>query len=95
MKRITTTIKREFLAEIVAGSKTTEYRDVKPYWRKRLSGVTCPFELRLINGMRERAPEVTVLIDRIRESSATRQYHLHIGKVLRTSHWDKRRQVPK
>jgi hypothetical protein len=35
-KRITTTIKREWLAEIVAGTKKIEYREIKPYWTNRL-----------------------------------------------------------
>jgi hypothetical protein len=95
MDRITTTIKRAYLAEIAAGKKNTEYRDIKPYWRKKLSAVSLPFELRLINGMQKRAPEVTVLIDRIRSNRGTRQYELHIAKVLRLLHWDKRRRVPK
>jgi hypothetical protein len=30
--RITTTIEREWLAEIIAGTKKIEYREIKPYW---------------------------------------------------------------
>jgi len=95
MDRITTTIEREWLADIIAGVKKTEYRQMKPYWRKKFEAVSMPFELRLINGMQKHAPEVTVLIDRIRANSATREYELHIGKVLRYANWDKRRRVPK
>lgn len=54
--RITTTIKRAWLAEIIAGTKKIEYREVKPYWTKRLKSVTAPFELRLINGMNPPVP---------------------------------------
>ena len=98
MKRITTTIKRVFLAEIVAGSQTTEYREIKPYWTKRLEKVAPPpFEMRLISGMRKLTPnpEVIVLIDRVTVSRANRQYHLHIAKVLRYLNWDKRQRKPK
>jgi hypothetical protein len=49
--RITTTIEREWLAEIIAGTKKIEYRKVKPYWTKRFAKVSVPFELRLLNGM--------------------------------------------
>jgi hypothetical protein len=49
--RITTTIKRKWLAEIIEGTKRVEYREIKPYWTKRLKGITSPFKLRLINGM--------------------------------------------
>jgi hypothetical protein len=95
MDRITTTIEREWLADIVAGVKKTEYRQRKPYWRKKLEAVSVPFELRLINGMQRHAPEVTVLVDRIRANARTRQYELHIAKVLRYLNWDKRRRLPK
>ena len=48
MKRITTTIKRFWLDKILDGTKKIEYRKVKPYWSKRLEGITMPFELRQI-----------------------------------------------
>lgn len=63
--RLTTTIKREFLAAIVAGTKRIEYREIKPYWTQRFEAWRLPFELRLRNGYAERVPEVTVLIHRI------------------------------
>ena len=95
MADITTTIEREWLADIISGIKTVEYRDIKPYWRRRLARVTLPFELRLINGMQRSAPEVTVLVDRIRTDSARRRYELHIGRVIAFANWDKRRRLPK
>lgn len=63
--RITTTIEREWLAQIIAGTKKIEYREIKPYWTKRFAKVSLPFELRLLNGMNPPVPEVTVLIHRI------------------------------
>ena len=39
MDTITTTIKREWLREIVAGRKRVEYREIKPYWERRFSQV--------------------------------------------------------
>lgn len=63
--RITTTIEREWLAQIVAGTKKIEYRQIKPYWTKRFAKVSVPFELRLLNGMNPLVPEVTVLIQKI------------------------------
>ncbi len=82
MKRITTTIKRRWLDEIVAGTKKIEERERKPYWRYRLSGLETPFELRLINGMSKKAPEATLLITDVTMSPT--DYLLHIGKVLST-----------
>jgi hypothetical protein len=95
MDRLTTTIEREWLADIVAGVKKTEYREMKPYWTKRLEAVSRPFELRLINGMQKNAPEVTILVDMVRANRRTRRYELHIAKVLTHLHWAKRRRVPR
>lgn len=93
--RITTTIERQWLKEIIAETKTIEYRRVKPYWTKRLKHIGRPFELRLINGMNRPIPEVTVLIRRVRADRRTGEYALSIGKVLGFKHWDKKRQVPR
>jgi hypothetical protein len=95
LDRITTTINREFLAKIIAGTKKIEYRALKPYWTKRLMSVGLPFELRLINGMKRPIPEVTVIIDRVTRSKRDREYRLHIKRVVGFKHWDTRRQVPK
>jgi len=91
--RITTTIEREWLAEIIAGTKKIEYRRIKPYWTKRFARVSVPFELRLPNGMSPPVPEVTVLIHKITKGAG--EYRLHINKVLGYKHWDKRRRKPK
>jgi hypothetical protein len=95
MDRLTTTIEREWLADIIAGVKKTEYRDIKPYWTKKLEAVSRPFELRLINGMQKNAPEVTVLVDRVRANRRTRRYELHIAKVLKHLNCDKLRRLPR
>jgi hypothetical protein len=93
--RITTTIEREWLAEIIAGTKNIEYRQIKPYWTKRFAKVSTPFELRLLNGMNPPVPEVTVLIHRITKDHRAGEYRLHIKKILGFKHWDKRRRKPK
>jgi hypothetical protein len=100
MQTLTTTIKRRWLSEIVAGTKTIEYREVKPYWVERFAKYTLPFKLRMINGMSKTAPEVTVLIEKVdigRESDVlpTPVYRLHISKVLSYKNWDKKRGAPK
>ena len=68
MEKITTTIKREWLKEIVAKRKTVEYRDIKPYWERKFKLIKPPFLLRLINGMSKNAPEVTVEVNRVRRN---------------------------
>lgn len=87
MKRITTTIKGEFLGQILRGEKTVEYREIKPYWVERLAGISVPFELRLINGMKPNAAEITVLIDKVTPyaidpDSGASSYAMHIAKIL-------------
>jgi hypothetical protein len=93
--RLTTTIKRPWLAKIIAGTKKIEYRQIKPYWTKRLKSVARPFELRLINGMNPPVPEVTVLIYKVTTDRRERVYALHIKKVIGFKHWDRRRQTPR
>jgi hypothetical protein len=93
--RITTTIKREFLREIVAKRKHSEYREIKPYWTNRFSVVTTPFQLRLINGMSPNAPEVTVMVLKITKNGRQNRYELHLGEILGIKNWDAKRERPR
>ncbi len=95
MDTITTTIKREWLREIVAGRKKVEYRELKPYWVQRLSSVQAPFILRLINGMTTHAPEVVVIVRRVRKNSRMRRFELHLGSIKSVRHWDRRLERPR
>ena len=95
MDVITTTLKQPYFAQIVARTKRVEYREIKPYWTKRLKRVRVPFKLVLRNGMNPPVPVVTVRIDRIRTNKRTREYDLHIGRVLRVEHWDRQKQRPR
>ena len=99
MDTITTTLKREWFAKIVDRSKTIEYREIKPYWTSRLSRVRTPFRLVLRNGMDHPIPVLTVRIDRIVPSpkGKTRKgtYALHIGRILKVEHWDRKKKRPK
>ena len=89
MDKLTTTIKREWLREIVAGRKTIEYREIKPYWERRLAQVTLPFQLRLINGMSINAPEVTVEVGKLVRNTRRGTFDLHITRVLKVKNWDR------
>ena len=92
---LTTTIKRDWLREIVAARKTVEYREIKPYWEKRLAGVKPPFQLRLINGMSASAPEVTVEITKVVRNTRSGTFNLHIGRIVQVKNWDRRREQPR
>lgn len=83
-------------AEIIAGTKTIEYRQIKPYWTKRLNRVTTPFELRLLNRMNPPIPEVSVLIHRVTTNRTTREYGLYLKRIL-SQRWatrDRRKPPP-
>lgn len=82
MDKITTTIKREWLKKIADRTKRVEYREVKPYWAKRLAQVRVPFLLRLINGMQPNTPEITVMVTKVRKNSRSRQFELALGKIV-------------
>jgi hypothetical protein len=62
---ITTTLDRQWFAEIVARRKLVEYRDITSYWTKRLRKIRTPFKLILRNGTSPPIPVVTVRIDRV------------------------------
>lgn len=94
MHKITTTIKRQYFSEIVDKKKRIEYREIKPYWTRRLEGVKAPFLLRLINGMQTKAPEVTVVVDRVHRNTRTGYYELHLGRVREVKYWDRGRREP-
>jgi len=85
--KITTTIERRWLADIVTRRKKIEYREIKPYWERRLAAVTIPFYLRLINGMSANAPEATVEVTKVVRNTRGRAFELHIGKILRVKNW--------
>ena len=92
MDTITTTLKRQWLAEIVDRKKKIEYREIKPYWTSRLAAVKTPFRLVLRNGM---TPPIPVLMVRIDKVVARRgNYELHIGRVLKVEHWDRQKRTP-
>lgn len=96
---VTTTLERQWFAQIVDRKKRVEYRQIKPYWTKTLRNVKPPFRLVLRNGMTPPVPVLTVRIDRIVPSPWGKKrsgiYALHIGRVLKVEHWDKSKRRPK
>lgn len=94
MDKITTTIKREWLAQIAAKEKLVEYREIKPYWTNRFERVHTPFLLTLINGMDKYAPRLTVIVTRIRKNTRSGEYELHLGEVTELKYWDAKRRQP-
>lgn len=47
---LTFNLKKEWFDKIKSGEKTHEYREVKPYWVKRLDYIKSTLDRKLING---------------------------------------------
>jgi hypothetical protein len=90
METLTMNIKREFFAAIVDGSKRIEYREMSPYWERRIEPLKPPFKLRLLNGMTHPVPEAVVVVTRVTRHREYREYRLHLGRVLTVRRWDRR-----
>jgi len=90
-------IKREFFAAILSQPhrKQIEYRDMTPYWLRRLEKVEpAPFNLRLLNGMRPPVPEATVRVVRVVRNTGTMILEFHLGRVLEVRNWNRRKEQP-
>jgi ASC-1-like (ASCH) protein len=82
---------RKFFAQIAAGTKRVEYRDEKPYWRKRLVGR--PYDvIQFRNGYATKAPEMLVEFRGVRRYGSGRNgyYAILLGRVLRLTRWKRR-----
>ena len=73
------TLHRQFFDEIAKGKKKREYRDDKPYWRKRLMGRKYA-EILFRNGYLRRAPLMRVKCLEIRKGKG--RFVIRLGKVL-------------
>ena len=90
-------IKRQYFADILAQPrrKRIEYRDMSEYWERRLENVgKPPFNLRLLNGMTLPVPEAIVRVTKVVRRKSTKPIELHLGRVLSTKHWDRKKEFP-
>jgi hypothetical protein len=58
MKIVTLPIKKKWFDMILSGEKKEEYRELKPYWDKRLSGNR--LVLKLVNGYGKHRPYILI-----------------------------------
>jgi len=74
---------REFFDAIADGTKTTEYREYKPYWTRRLDGREYD-EIHFRNGYATSAPFMRVECRGIKVEGrgATKRYVIALGRVL-------------
>ena len=80
---------RKYFDAILSGSKTIEYRDITPYWSKRLEGKHYDV-IKFRNGYAKVAPEMIVQYKGIDIDEG--KYAIHLGKVLESKNvtWRKR-----
>lgn len=79
---------RQHFAEIVAGSKRVEYRDVSPYWTKRLKGRDYEV-VQFRNGYATKAPEMRVQFKGVRKVRKCGEpyYAIKLGRILSLKRW--------
>lgn len=84
------TLRQEYFAQIAQKQKHTEYREQKPYWRKRLEGRK--FDAILFrNGYGKSVPEMLVEFRGLRRVGKGRgaEYAIRLGRILEIRRWRK------
>jgi hypothetical protein len=76
---------RKYFDQILEGKKTTEYREVTPYWSKRLEGRYYDV-IQFRNGYRKDAPEMLVEFKGMGIDSDVQgaRYAIELGEILET-----------
>jgi len=89
MRILHLTLKKKWFDMIASGEKREEYRELKPYWHKRLTKKYDVIQFR--NGYRKDSPKITVELKEVCKSlgivewgapEAHPVYILRLGKIL-------------
>jgi hypothetical protein len=78
MRALYLTLHRQWFDEIAAGTKKTEYREIKPHWQTRLEGKAYD-EIHFRNGYGAERPFMRVECRGIEKNGC---YRIHLGKIL-------------
>lgn len=99
MKILHLTLKKKWFDLIASGKKTVEYREIKPYWTKRLFVKHLPYvlspiifnEIHFRNGYNPRNPFMRVEHENTRKECFNSEIHygLVLGKILEIKNWVK------
>ena len=73
------TLLRKWFDLIASGKKTKEFREIKPYWTKRLLGKDFD-EIYFKNGYSKNAPFMRVECKSIKKGKT--DYIIHLGRIL-------------
>ena len=89
------TIKKEWFDQILAGTKTSEYREIKPYWEKRLLNPDKTFKqydvIHFRNGYNPDSPflivelkEIRIYKEKINVFRFDKYFELVLGTIIET-----------
>lgn len=85
------TLMRVYFDAIVDGTKKTEYRECKPYWKTRLEGREYD-EVHFRNGYAKKAPFMRVRFKGVKKIQRSGEviFAIALGKILELKHYRKR-----
>lgn len=83
MKVLHLTLHKKWFDEILAERKNVEYRDMTEYWKRRLENKKYDY-IHFVNGYGKKRPWMDVEIKSIVKDYETKEYHIHLGKILET-----------
>jgi hypothetical protein len=95
LKTLYLTLKKEWFDQIIAGTKTSEYREVKKYWNDRLLNPDGTFKkydvIHFKNGYNPDSPfmivelkEIKIYKEKINWFKSNKYYELVLGDILET-----------
>jgi hypothetical protein len=78
----------EHFANIIAGTKKTEYRDCSPFWRSRLTNRKYDL-IQIRNGYATNAPEMLIEFRgcRIQGRGPNKKFSIRLGRILELKRW--------
>ena len=83
VKTLDLPIDRFFFDQILAGTKTEEFRDRTDYWKPRLEGRDYD-EIRFRAGYKKDSPKMYVEFKGVKKPAFRKHYAIQLGKILRT-----------
>ena len=84
MKILHLNLYRKYFDAILKGDKTIEYRDITPYWSKRLEGRYYDF-IQFRNGYAKIAPVMIVEYKGLVTDDLYGRYAIQLGKILESN----------
>lgn len=83
------TLHKKWFDAIAKGEKLEEYREKKPYWKKRLEGLDFPLMVIFRNGYHKAAPEMGVWCHGMNDANFEGKdcYALQLGAIDYIRNW--------